>query len=98
MNADYTRYVHEFQTDGGATRYAVGEYIEANGQYIRQFDATERRLTGSSAEFASGPSGIQSFPSRRQALRRARHLYRENGEWADEMAELAAWVEANPDE
>lgn len=86
--ADYTQYVHEFTDDRGRTRYAVGEYIEANGQYLRPFDKTERRLTGGSAEFARKPSGIQNFADRRRALRRARYLYHEREEWAAEMAEL----------
>lgn len=85
---DYTKYVHEFTDDQGRTRYAVAEYIEANGQYIRTFDKGERRLTGGSAEFARKPGGVQNYADRRRALRRARYLYRDREEWADELAEL----------
>jgi hypothetical protein len=66
------RFVHEFSTASGA-RYAVAEY--ANGQYVRPFDASERRLTGCLAECARVPSGVQSYRSRRRALRRARYLF-----------------------
>lgn len=78
--ADYTQYVHEFETSKGETRYAVGEWIPANGQYIRQFDKTERKLTGCFAEFGKTPASIEHFQTRRQALRRARHLYGPNSE------------------
>ncbi len=72
---DYTQYVHEFEDENGNTRYAVAEWDEQRAQYIRPFDAEERKLTGASAEFAQRPSGVQSFKSRSQALRRARYLF-----------------------
>ncbi len=72
---DYTRYVHEFTDGQGVTRFAVAEWRENQAEYVRPFDAGEHRLTGCSAEFARRPSGVQSFKSRVQALRRARYLF-----------------------
>jgi hypothetical protein len=73
---DYTQYVHEFEDNKGQTRYAVARWDEAHAQYIRPFDAGERRDTGCFAEFARKPSGMQSFSDRTRALRRARYLFR----------------------
>ena len=77
---DYTQYVHEFSDRSGQIRYAVGRWDDDHAEYIRPFDATERRLTGCSAEFARKPEAIQSFPTRKQALRRARYLFGEQGD------------------
>lgn len=77
MPQDFTQYVHEFTDDHGRTRWAVGRWEERNAQYYRPLDAKERRLTGCFGEFARRPSGMQSFSTRRQALRRARTLFSE---------------------
>ena len=87
---DFTQYVHEFTTDNGKTRYAVGQWHQDKGQYTRPFDKSEAKLTGCSAEFARKPQGIQSFASRKKALRRARYLYYEmDKEYHDTLDELA---------
>jgi len=74
---DFTQYVHEFTDRTGHTRYAVGRWNQDRGQYTRPFDDTEAKLTGCSAEFARLPSGMQSYRSRKKALRRARYLFYE---------------------
>lgn len=76
LRPDYAQYVHEYTNDQGRTRYAVARWDEARGQYIRPFDSTEVKLTGCSAEFARKPSGVQSYATRKQALARARYLFR----------------------
>jgi hypothetical protein len=70
----YTQYVHEYERNG-QTRYAVGRWDEERGQYTRPHDQEEYKLTGCSASFARRPEDMQSYPTRRQALRRARYLY-----------------------
>jgi len=71
---DYTQFVHEYINEKGQQHYVVAQWNPNSGQYTRPLDRTERRLTGCSAEF--GPlSYHQSFPTRRQALRRARYLF-----------------------
>ena len=78
---DYSQFIHEWETESGSPRFAVGEWMDRQGQYLRVFDATERQATGCWAEFSSG---MQSFRTRRQALRRARWLYYEQDrEWID---------------
>lgn len=72
---NYTQYVHEFVDRYGQTRYAVAEWDQERGQYIRPFDRSEARLTGASAEFARTLSGVQHLPTRKQALARARYLF-----------------------
>jgi hypothetical protein len=72
---NYTQYVHEFETTSGKTRYAVAQWDENHAKYIRPFDRGERRDTGCNAEFARTPNGVQSFPTKRQALARARYLF-----------------------
>lgn len=72
----YNQFVHECVPWGATgTRYAVGCYNPRWGQYSRPFDATERKLTGASGEYSNSPTGLQSYPIRLQALRRARYLF-----------------------
>jgi hypothetical protein len=73
---DFTQYVHEFEREG-KTRYAVGQWDDKHAQYWRPFDYNEGELTGCSGEFARQASAMQSYPTRRQALRRARYLFYE---------------------
>ena len=88
---DFTQYVHEYDSIllPGQIRYAVGEWRQEAGEYIRPLDKTEAVLTGCGWEFAKRPSGLQSFPTRRQALRRARYLFYEQDkefmDFCDEM-------------
>lgn len=72
---DYTQYVHEFTNKADKTRFAVGRWDEGHAEYIRPFDKEEYRLTGCSAEFCRTASGMQSYPTRKQALARARYLF-----------------------
>lgn len=71
----YTQYVHEYVDYHGKTRYAVGRWDEERGQYTRPYDQSEYKWTGCSASFARRPEDMQSYPTKRQALRRARYLY-----------------------
>jgi len=73
--ADYTQYVHEFVDDYGATRYAVGKWNAASGQYTCKMDSHEKKLTGASFHCAKTPKGLGGYQTRAQALRRARYLY-----------------------
>lgn len=75
MRQSFTKYVHEYEAQDSSPRFAVGEWMPRRAQYLRMFDATEHQLTGCFAEFSKTPSGLQSFRTRRQALRRARYLY-----------------------
>lgn len=73
---DYTKYVHEFTTAQGTTRYAVARWDENNAQYIRPFDKSEAKATGCHSEFARRPEDVQNYASRKKALARARYLFR----------------------
>ena len=74
---DFTQYVHEFEGRTGKTRFAVAQWSDKNAQYWRPFDCGEAELTGCSGEFARPASAMQSYPTRKQALRRARYLFYE---------------------
>lgn len=71
----YGDYVHVYTATDGQPRYAVGWWDESRAQYVRPFDVTEQRLTGCYAEFGRLPRAMQSFSTRRRALRRARYLW-----------------------
>ncbi len=72
---NYSKFVHEFTDEKGNVRYAVAEYDEKRGQYKAPLDRKAQRLTGCTSEFAKTPQGIGGYPTRRQALRRARYLF-----------------------
>ena len=72
---NYSQFVHEFTDEKGNKRFAVAEYDEKRGQYIAPLDRKAQRLTGCTSEFAKTPQGIGGYPTRRQALRRARYLF-----------------------
>lgn len=91
---DYTQYVHEYETELGGTRYAVGEWHQEQGQYFRPFDRREWKLTGCSAEFCRTPNGMQSYSSRKKALARARYLFRPDP--YDDHADLYEPVRKGP--
>ncbi len=71
----YSKFVHEFTDEKGNVRYAVADYDEKRGQYKAPLDRKAQRLTGCIYEFAKTPQGIGGYPTRRQALRRARYLF-----------------------
>ena len=73
---NYTQYVHEFTDDQGKTRFAVGQWDEKNGQYICPLDAGTAKRSGCSSEYTTTPKGLGGYLSKRQALRRARYLFR----------------------
>jgi hypothetical protein len=75
MKAKYDQFVHEFETENGETRYAVAHYNPESGQYTCPLDSRMRKLTGCTAEYANTPAGIGGYPTKRQALRRARYLF-----------------------
>jgi len=74
MNS-YAQFVHEYEGSDGTTRYAVGEWNPEKGQYYADLDATTCRLTGCSGQFARRPGGMDNYPTRKQALGRARYLF-----------------------
>jgi hypothetical protein len=87
---DFTQYVHEW-TRGrdGKRMFAVARWDQERAQFIRPLDATQASLTGCFAEFGRIPGHMQSYPSRRQALRRARYLFYEmDKEFLDAVAEF----------
>ncbi len=71
----YTQFVHEYGDRNGNTRYAVGEWDQERGQYYADLDATTAKLTGCSGQFANRPAGMDNYPTRKQALSRARYLF-----------------------
>ena len=71
----YTQYVHEFEDKTGQTRYAVGEWSQARGQFSRPLDSRTQKLTGCSGEFTRSIAGFGGYKTRSQALRRARYLF-----------------------
>jgi len=73
----YTRYVHGYITADGETRYAVGEWVEQRKKYWRPHDRAEYLATGLNACFCERIEECQYFPTRAQALRRARYLWGE---------------------
>lgn len=75
----YTQYVHEYTSDhSGDTRYAVGRWDPERGQYIAPLDKSTAQLTGCHSQFARSEAGMDNYPTRRQALRRARYLFSED--------------------
>lgn len=74
---DFTQYVHEFTDRSGHKRHAVAQWFPDEGRYIRPLDQAEAKLTGCSAEYGHLASDVQSYPSRKKALRRARYLFYE---------------------
>lgn len=84
---NYAQYVHEYTGHDGDSRWAVGRWDQRRGQFIRPFDHTEAQATGCFAEYGRRPQAMQSYATRRQALRRARYLFgpesvpREEREW-----------------
>jgi hypothetical protein len=76
-NVSYAKYVHEIECDDGKTRYAVGLWNQHDGQFTVPLDANTRKLTGCFAAFARKITGLPgpAYPTRAQALRRARYLY-----------------------
>lgn len=71
----WTQYVHEFTDSSGNTRYAVGEWDEKNAQYTCPLDKHTALLTGCHTEFAKTPAGLGGYPTKKQALRRARWIF-----------------------
>jgi hypothetical protein len=77
VQVSYSLYVHEYVTDRGQTRYAVGDWDEHKAQYTAPLDKTTARLTGCFGQFSRKPSGMDNYPTYKQALRRARYLFGE---------------------
>lgn len=75
MKAKYSDYVHEFVDHTGRTRYAVAEWVESAGQYQCPLDNRTQKLSGCRAEFSRTLDWLGGYPTRRQALRRARYLF-----------------------
>jgi hypothetical protein len=72
---NFSRYVHEYTDNNGHPRFAVAEWDDQNGQYICPLDARSRKVTGCSAEFARKLADLGGYPTKRQALRRARYIF-----------------------
>ena len=80
---DYTQYVHEFTDDNGKTWFAVGEWDQGRGQYTAPLDASTAKLTGCHSQFAKRPQDMDHYPTRKQALSRARYLFGYRYEFED---------------
>ena len=78
MKPKFTQYVHEFTDKQGRTRYAVGEWDEEKAEYVCPMDKGEQELTGCFAYFAKTPAGLGGYLTKRQALRRARYLFKDS--------------------
>ncbi len=78
---DFSPYVHEFVDGEGHTRYAVGEWDAEHRQYWRPHDQHEYTLTGCSTFVAKSLEEMQNYPTRAQALRRARYLWGKIDSW-----------------
>lgn len=73
---NYSQYVHEYTARDGSTRFAVGEWVEAAGEYQCPHDKRDIELTGCTASFAKKLQGLPyTYRSRVRALRRARYLF-----------------------
>lgn len=79
MKNSYTQYVHEFTDRRGITRYAVAEWNEGAGQYQCPLDSRTQKLTGCRAEFSRDLEYLGGYRTRRQALRRARYIFSDEG-------------------
>lgn len=71
----YGKYVHEFTTKNGETRYAVAKWDEEHAQYVRPTSASTYKLSGCYAEYSRSVDYFGGWKTRRQALREARYLY-----------------------
>lgn len=96
--ARYTQYVHEFTDKNGRTRWAVAQWDEEKGQYFRPYDHSEAKLTGGSGEVSRFASAMQSYPTRKRALARARYLFHEDEEYKRIVQETEQWAKDNPEE
>ena len=72
---NYTQFVHEFIGKDGNIWFAVGEWDQERGQYTAPLDASTAKLTGCGGQFAQRPQGMDHYPTRKQALSRARYLF-----------------------
>jgi len=74
---DFTQYVHEYWSERtDSTRYAVAEWNPERAQFFAPLDSTTAKLTGCSGKFCRKlPGGMDTYPTRTQALRRARYLF-----------------------
>ncbi len=78
MKAIYDEYVHEYYDAKGRLRFAVAAWNEGTAQYERPLDKRTRELTGCYAEYTRKIESFGGYPTRRQALRRARYLFGES--------------------
>ena len=75
----YGRYIHQHTRADGRVCWVVAEQGD-NGQYRMPMSEKTAELTGCYAWFGGLDylAAIESWPTRRQALRRARYLYAED--------------------
>lgn len=84
----YDKYVHEFTDDNDQTWFAVGVWVRETGTFIQRMDKTTADRTGCSSYFYRSVHAAGGYPTREQALRRARYLYSEDVKDADLEAEI----------
>ena len=72
---DYSQYVHEYVNILGSTRYAVGKWNPRDDSYSRPYDAREPHGRLGRIMICTFLTSLDSYPTRRQALRRARTLW-----------------------
>jgi hypothetical protein len=73
----YTQYVHEFTDAKGVKRFAVALWDHARGQYIVPCTKRQHKLTGCSYEYANKLELLGGDLTRKQALRRARYIFKQ---------------------
>ncbi len=71
---NYNQYVHTWVDADGSTHYAVGYWDQAHSYWVCPL-SYRTRDTRSIEERSTYISGLPQYPTRRQALRRARYLF-----------------------
>ena len=70
----FGQYVRRIVTNADGVRYAVATYDQSEGYYRQYSSSVEYRI--------KNPTELLSYPTRRQALRRARYIYGVGGRLA----------------
>ena len=74
-NFDCNYFVHEFLDDNGRIRYTVADLEPVTGEYFCPTLPILYHLTGVPAIYLTYLQDLGSYPTRRQALWKARELY-----------------------
>lgn len=78
-NVNYAQYVHPFVDEHGVTHFAVAQQLKGLAQgmerYIIPLSRNQVKLTGKSSVIIDDLQSLGGYPTRKQALRRARYLF-----------------------